>query len=351
MGGDMGHSPSDQQSSLSAERVDAIRRSWGAAHITPLWETPVHRVAKGAPRGHHWRWSILRPMMDDAIAVTSTDNAERRVLALTDPDGRGVRSTVTTINANFQVLAPGESARPHRHTANALRLIVEGSGGVTTVDGKECLMEPGDLVITPGGSWHEHAHRGQGTLIWLDVLDAPLHQYLGTQVFEPGPSNNLPPTIADSAFTGAGLAPVLEGPQPAYSPLFRFPRADWEAALQAAPPHGDGARSIRIINPLTGAPAMPLMDCRLMRIAKGQPTAAIRSNANAACFIVSGHGRSRVGDEVFDWTAHDVFTMPGHNIVSHECVSDDATLFFASDREVLRRLDLLVEERVNPRDV
>ena len=37
-------------------------------------------------------------MMDDAIAVTSTDNAERRVLALTDPDGRGVRSTVTTIN-------------------------------------------------------------------------------------------------------------------------------------------------------------------------------------------------------------------------------------------------------------
>ena len=96
---------------------------------------------------------------------------------------------------------------------------------------------------------------------------------------------------------------------------------------------------------------MPLMDCRLMRIAKGQPTAAIRSNANGACFIVSGHGRSRVGDEVYDWAAHDVITMPGHNVVSHECLSEDATLFFASDREVLRRLDLLVEERVTAKDL
>jgi gentisate 1,2-dioxygenase len=115
--------------------------------------------------------------------------------------------------------------------------------------------------------------------------------------------------------------------------------------LQAAPLHGDGTRSIRIINPLTGAPAMPLMDCRLMRLTKGQPTAAIRSNANAACFVVSGHGRSRVGEEVFDWAAHDVLTMPGQNVVSHECLSDEATLFFASDREVLRRLGLLVEEK------
>ena len=96
---------------------------------------------------------------------------------------------------------------------------------------------------------------------------------------------------------------------------------------------------------------MPLMDCRLMRITKGMPTAAIRGNANAACFVVSGHGRSRVGDEFFDWAAHDVFTMPGNNAVSHECLSEDATLFFVSDREVLRRLDLLVEDHDRPRDM
>ena len=347
----MGHSQGDNQNGLSAERLEAIRRSWGEARVTPLWETGVHRVAQGAPRGHHWRWTDIRPLIDDAIAVTTTENAERRVLALTNPDARGGRNTVTNINANFQVLVAGETARPHRHTANALRFVVEGSGGVTTVDGKDCLMTPGDLVITPGRSWHEHAHRGEGTLVWLDVLDVPLHQYLGTQVFEPGPSNNLPPTIADAAFAGAGLAPVLEGAQTAYSPLFRFPRAAWEAALKAAPAHGDGARSIRVINPLTGAPAMPLMDCRLMRIAKGMPTAAMRSNANAACFVVGGHGRSRVGDEFFDWAAHDVFTMPGHNAVSHECLSEDATLFFVSDREVLRRLGLLVEDHESPRNM
>ncbi len=347
----MGQSQGENQNGLSAERVEAIRRSWSEVRVTPLWETGVHRVAQGAPRGHHWRWCDIRPLIDDAIAVTTTENAERRVLALSNPDARGGRNTTTNINANFQVLVAGETARPHRHTANALRFVVEGSGGVTTVDGKECLMTPGDLIITPGGAWHEHAHRGQGTLVWLDVLDVPLHQYLGTQVFESGPSHNLPPTIADAAFAGAGLAPVLERAQAAYSPLFRFPRAAWEAALKAAPAHGDGARSIRVINPLTGAPAMPLMDCRLMRIARDMPTAAMRSNANAACFVVSGHGRSRVGDEVFDWAAQDVFTMPGHNAVSHECLSEDATLFFVSDREVLRRLDLLVEDHESPRDM
>ena len=332
---------------LSAERMAAIRQSWVDASVTPLWETAVHRVAKGGPRGHHWRWSSIRPLIDDAVLVTTTDNAERRVLALNNPDAKGGRNTATNINANFQVLVAGETARPHRHTANALRFVVEGSGGVTTVDGKECLMTPGDLVITPGGSWHEHAHRGEGVLVWLDVLDVPLHQYLGTQVFEPGPVRNLPPTIADSAFAGAGLAPVLEGEQTLYSPLFRFPRAAWEAALQAAPAHGDGSRSIRIINPLTGAPAMPLMDCRLMRIRKGERTTLMRSNANAACFIVTGQGRSQVGEGTFEWSANDVFTMPGHNAVTHECLSDEATLFLVSDREVLRRLDLLVEEPVN----
>ena len=43
---------------------------------------------------------------------------------------------------------------------NALRFVMEGKGAYTVVDGKSCLMEEGDLVITPGWTWHEHVHKG-----------------------------------------------------------------------------------------------------------------------------------------------------------------------------------------------
>jgi gentisate 1,2-dioxygenase len=129
---------------------------------------------------------VLRPLVDDAISVTGMDNAERRVLALTNPDAVGGRNTTTNLNACLQVLMPGESARPHRHTPNALRFVLEGGGATTIVDGKQCAMTEGDLIVTPSWSWHEHVHNGTAPIVRLDALDVPPHQYLGTAVFEPG---------------------------------------------------------------------------------------------------------------------------------------------------------------------
>jgi gentisate 1,2-dioxygenase len=56
---------------------------------------------------------------------------------------------------------------------NALRFVIEGEGASTIVDGKDCLMEEGDLVITPGWTWHEHVHRGRVRSSG-STLDAPL---------------------------------------------------------------------------------------------------------------------------------------------------------------------------------
>ena len=54
-----------------------------------------------------------------------------------------------------QIVMPGEIARAHRHSAAALRLIIEGRGGYTVVNGKRVPMFPGDLVLTPNWSWHD----------------------------------------------------------------------------------------------------------------------------------------------------------------------------------------------------
>ena len=78
----------------------------------------------------------------------------------------------------MQLLLPGEWAPAHRHTPNAVRMIVEGEGAYTTVDGEKCPMSRGDLILTPTGLWHEHGHDGDEPVIWLDVLDLPLVYYM-----------------------------------------------------------------------------------------------------------------------------------------------------------------------------
>ena len=74
---------------------------------------------------------------------------------------------------------------------HALRFVLEGEGVTTMVEGKPCPMLPGDMIITPGTTWHEHIHEGQGRCVWVDALDVPLHRYLRDPVFEPGPAHDL----------------------------------------------------------------------------------------------------------------------------------------------------------------
>jgi gentisate 1,2-dioxygenase len=333
----------------ATSKLDAIRQAWREAHVTPLWETAAHKPADTTPRAYHWKWRVLRPLIDDAIAVTSMEHAERRVLALTNPDAVGGRNTTTNLNGCLQVLMPGESARPHRHTANALRFVLEGSGATTIVDGKSCPMTEGDLIITPGWSWHEHSHDGTAPIVWFDALDVPLHNYLGTAAFEPGPPKHYPKSPDDAAFAVPNIVPELPDRERSYSPVFRYPRAASLAALRTAPLAKDGSHKIRYVNPLTGGAVMSLINCQMARLDAGAETIPCRSTSNAVAVVVEGSGTSRVGNETFQWEARDIFSMPHGNWVSHRALSDSATLFVVSDREVLRRLDLLIEEYGNER--
>jgi gentisate 1,2-dioxygenase len=330
-------------------RLDEIRQAWRDANVTPLWETTAHRPADSAPRAYHWKWQVLRPLIDQAIEVTTMENAERRVLALTNPDAIGGRNTTTNLNGCLQVLMPGESARPHRHTPNALRFVLEGAGATTVVDGKSCPMREGDLIITPGMSWHAHTHEGTNPIVWFDALDVPLHQYLGTAVFEPGPPRDFPKTADDEAFAIPNIVPELSGAPSPYSPVFRYPWSASQAALRSAPLARDGSRRIRYVNPRTGGAVMSLVDCHMARLDGGAETVPFRTTSNAVGVVVEGNGTSRVGNETFAWQPKDIFSMPHGNWVSHRCEGDSAILFVVTDREVLRRLDLLIEEYGNER--
>jgi gentisate 1,2-dioxygenase len=325
---------------------DDIRTAWRAANLHPLWENAAaHRVRDGGPPPVHWPWKRIRPLVDDAMKVATPAAIERRVLTLTDSAGES-GATTTNLTTALQILLPGERARPHRHTMNALRFVIEGRGASTIVDGKDCPMAEGDLVITPGWTWHEHVHRGSAPIIWLDALDAPLHRYLGTDVFEPGPTHDVPEVADDAAYAFANIVPELGGDAPAFSPVFRYPWAAARDAVRAAPKGKDGARRVRYVNPLTGGSTMPLMDCYLMEIDKGSETIRFRTTANAVCLVCEGSGATRVGEDTVSWNAHDVFSLPHGNWITHRA-NETATLFIVSDRDALRRLDLLKEQYGN----
>ena len=327
---------------------EEVRRTWAAANVFPLWENrAAHAKPKGPEPAHHWSWPVLEPMIAQATNVRSMEAVERRVLMLVSPHSPavgGAAGTTTNLNANLQVLMPGEKARPHRHSMNALRFVLKGKGAVTVVDGKSCEMNEFDLVTTPGWCWHEHEHHGDAPIVWLDVLDASLHRYLGTDVFQPGPANNVPERAADSVFVGGTMLPEIGEAPSGFSPVFRYPWEQARTAVAAAPVGKDGTRRVRYANPQTGGPIMAFLDCYLVQVDANTKSLPFRTSAHTVCTVVEGHGSSQIGDQQISWGPRDIFNIPHGNWSSHMAGQETVRLFVVTDREVYRRLDLLTEE-------
>lgn len=318
--------------------------------VMPLWDR-YHQILRAEPsapdRPFLWRWAELQPFISRAAAEVTMDKAERRVLMLVNPDFGGKVVTTTNLFAGIQILEPGESARPHRHTASALRLVMEGDGGATIVDGQHCPMEPGDLILTPNWAWHEHVNQGETRVVWLDGLDLPLAAHLGAIFAEGGAAYDRAangPGLAAGALAEGGLVPAIPLGDKPHSPMFRYPWSRVRAALEAAPEFADGSQRVHYTNPVDGGPVMATMDCYAWRLARNRATAPYRTTANAVCLAVEGEGTSTIGGTTVEWRKHDVFTVPYWHWTSHRARSADAHLFMFTDRDVLRRTGLLREE-------
>lgn len=138
-------------------------QSLPTAHVGPLWKVMSAMVPpRPAPKAEValWRYEELRPLLLRAGELVGTDEAERRVLMLVNPKMQAPYTT-DTLYAGLQLIRPGETAPAHRHTAFALRFIVEGERGFTAVGGRKVYMRRGDVVLTPSWDWHDHGHEGE----------------------------------------------------------------------------------------------------------------------------------------------------------------------------------------------
>lgn len=343
------------QAETAAPRADApLIADLEAADIHPLWDrykkiTPIVPAPKDPP--FVWRWAEIEPYTARAATGIAMEDAERRALIMAHPAFGGKTQTTHNLLSAFTVLEPGDRALPHRHTAAAIRFSTRAEGAVTIVNGRRCEMLPGDLVLTPPWCWHGHINESDHRIMWFDAANIPLINDLDVNFFEPGNRDG----GGDNAFWEvdegderlwqvSGLVADGHGHTGQISPKYRYPGADTRRMLAGMRPRADGAKLLRYVNPLTGGAVMPTLDCYAMRLAAGQPTQARRATWNTICQVVSGGGRSTIGDETVDWTTNDTFTVPHWTWATHEARGGEADLLIVTDREVQVRLDVAREE-------
>ncbi len=325
-------------------------------NTAPLWtrhlEPPTEPRSRAVP--YVWHWRDLRPQAMRATELVGTRQAERRVLLLSNPGAPGMGAT-NTLSANIQVVMPGEIARAHRHTLAALRLVIEGTGGYTTVNGEKLPMLPGDLVLTPNWTWHDHANDSDEPMIWMDGLDGPLVRMLEVWFQESYPAERQPVGAASGRSlarfgSASGLRPSWESlPRDRSSPLWRYPYTEARATLERLAAQDEGSAFDGIIleymNPLTGGPAMPTIGCHIQLLRPGEHTQAHRHTSSAAYHVIEGQGYSVVNEQRLDWEDKDIFVVPTWAV--HEHVNTDsrpAVLFSHTDAPMMRALDLWREE-------
>ncbi len=322
-----------------------------AANLHPLWDrfrtlTPVKPQAKDPPL--IWRWSDIEPFTERAGAEVAIDDVERRALILVNPAFGGETVTTSNLIGAFTVLDPGDRARPHRHTFAAIRFATQAEGATTIVNGRRLDMHDGDLILTPPMCWHGHINDSDHRIIWFDAANIPLIRSLDANFFEPGDPKSNQFWQADEGdeklWSESGLVGSGAEHPPGHSPKYQYSGAATRRLLAALPAGHDGARTVRYTNPATGDAVMSALDCYAMRLPKGQATRPKRTTCNMMCLVVSGTGRSTVGEHTFDWSQHDVFSIPHWNFASHTATGGDADLFIVSDRVAFERLDLLREE-------
>jgi len=306
-----------------APLIEALERS----HIHPLWDrykriTPVAPQARDAPM--HWRWRELEPFAARAAREVGIEDVERRALILVNPAFGGETVTTQNLIGAFTVLEPGDKAVPHRHSAAAIRFSTRAEGAVTIVNGRRCEMKEGDLVLTPPMCWHGHVNQSDRRTVWFDAANMPAICALDASFFEPG-------SRQDERFWEVSS----DGAE-----AYRFPGSETRAQVAAAEPAADGSRTYRYTR--DGASVMPTLDLYFKRIERR--TRPMRGTWNAVCLVVSGEGRSSVGGQSFEWSTHDVFTIPHWTFASHEPRGGAAELFIVSDRAIYERLELLREE-------
>jgi gentisate 1,2-dioxygenase len=351
--------------------LEALYQDLDSKHIAPFWaidaaakhdeDQQVMDKKKAVP--FIWKYERdIKPLLLRSAELVSLESSERRSLILLNPGLAPRRASVSTMYTAYRLNDPNEIMPPHRHSPNAIRLGLTGEMNFTGVEGENITFGPGDMVLTPHDTWHNHGNRGDEPAINLSVLDVPLCETLNATYFEHDyreeedgalvrkaeQSERVPSDFSQRAFGSGGLLPRFISTQRGTgnaSPMYIYRWSvmrdylesfrDWEGD-----PHE--ALMVEYTDPTNGGPVFKTMTFFAQMLRPGERTLPLKQNASLLCAPLEGEGYSIVGGTRLDWGPLDTFAVPGGQWCEHVNASTehDAILFVASDEPTLKALAL-----------
>ena len=294
-----------------------------AAGFLPGWigegglrPEPVHDF-----KPYSWSWDTGQALLEAAATSIDPRVAERRNIRMANPAAEK-RTSLNTIHCSYQMVAPGEFARAHRHTVNAGRFILKSEGAFTTLNGEKIMMEPNDVILTPNWLWHGLGNESsEAAAFWVDFLDDPLVSALKTIFFE----------VRDENYKGM---PVDED-----SP-HHIKWRDVDLLLEEAnhDPEGRHGRRIQL-----HTPSIPTMRLYMERFDRQMTAHPLKSTANHLFVCAEGSGETVVEEEMFTWERGDVIAVPSWKSFHHRAFSN-ATLLEITDQPVVEAFSWYKEE-------
>ncbi|MET3289787.1 UNVERIFIED_CONTAM: gentisate 1,2-dioxygenase [Brevibacillus sp. OAP136] len=325
------------------------------AHIK--WMNTIEPKAKAVP--YLWKSELIHSYLERAekLLEVGTGSAERRAVYLVNPGMKhlqpnGWGGATHTLYAAVQAVKPGEIAPSHRHTATALRFVMKGKGGFGRVDGEEITFEPGDYLITPTWSWHDHTNKGDETVFWMDCLDTPFIMAMDVSFTEFHPDSQQP-ILVQSDFSSkqyqGGMVRPISDRKPKNIALGRYRWGLTKGALEGMrelPIDPVDGYAVEYINPSSGKDANNRIGARMQLLPAGfQGKAHRHVHSNVYC-VHKGQGYTIMNGVRFDWKEGDFFAVPPWTWHEHVNISttEDAFLFSTNDLPILEAFDFERQE-------
>ena len=244
----------------------------------------------------HWKWkdysAYLERISDLAkdAEISPIEFADRQSILLVNPGLGGRLQITSTMRTAISVYVPTDKAPAHIHSANASRTILTDKGGYTNVEGERCECKRGDIIWTPNGTWHDHGNDSSTPVMWIDMLDWPLLEYLDASWVDmdyPSAAKTND-TIQKTKHTdgystrlygAGGLKPTFVSHQRGWgqdpTPMIHFRGTDVRESLERLrKEEGDPFEGVQMqfVNPVTGLPIYRTMDYRAQLLRVGEET-------------------------------------------------------------------------------
>jgi gentisate 1,2-dioxygenase len=351
------------------EALDALHQEVYEKSMAPYWavdsnvdhdeDRQVMDKRKAIPFSWNYKDDI-KPLLYRSAELIKMENSERRSLVLVNPGLAPSRATVTTLYMAYRLNDPVEIMPPHRHSPNAIRLGLTGKQNFTGVEGENIVFGPGDMVLTPHDTWHNHGNEGDDPAINLSVLDLPLAEVLNSLYFEHDyteenegaivakkmQSQRFHANYSEQVYGEGGYLPRFVSHARGTgnsSPMYVY---RWEQMLELLERYKEWEGNpyegilIEYVDPTRGTSIYRTMTFFAQMLRPGERTRAMKQNSSLLLAPLEGEGYSLIEGRKFDWAPFDTVAIPGGHWCEHVNGSQTnrAILFVASDEPTLKAL-------------